>query len=321
MLRDPRTPVVALRLSQSDTHVDFIAAPGLAPDWVAVVIRKRGAPLRSCAALAAEVENGSVTTPLEAFDRAGYEVRYELPLSGLLRVAVAERLVLNACETRWPVGGVQLSELRRFALLTLFRRAQVDETLPIPPVLDEAQGRPAWLSGATETTSGRVIQARLPLIGGDQLTLTYAPESADAMVLSFSLPRGNRDPAECDVALEVGPALVGARMHSAADDRTAMEWRVHDMSGYLALGVVDRASLRYCGRDFGLQTFLGGIRRHVLLTLLARAEHRGRTTPRIDLPAAPPSTEQPPALPRARPPGSPGDVFAPDDPSPTDRAL
>jgi hypothetical protein len=68
-LREPDTPVVALRVTRDDAEMDFIAAPGLAPDWVAVSLRQRRTPLRRCAALSANLNNGFVTTPIEAFDR------------------------------------------------------------------------------------------------------------------------------------------------------------------------------------------------------------------------------------------------------------
>lgn len=316
-LEDPATPLIVGRFMRAEAELDVIAAPAVEPEWLAVLIRSPRQPLRRCAELRAEFPEGYVTTPLEAFDRRGFQVRYELPLAGLLRMAIAPSVVIHACDRQWSLGSTGLAELRRLALLTLFRRAQVMHEAPIPSVLDDAGGRPSWRRGATDSERGPVVQGTLPLLSGDELTLTYAPQTEDALVMHFASARS--DLSRCEVAIEVGPALVTPRR----GPEESGQWRIHDMPEYFMLGVVDHARLVYCDRAVNLDRFLGGIRRHVLLSLLARAEQRSQVTPSIDLPPAPRGSSPPPALPRARRDDPGGDVVAPEDaPSlPPDRPL
>lgn len=305
-LEDPETPLVIGRFVRGEDELSVIAAPAISPEWLAVLIRSPRQPLRRCADLRAEFPAGYVTTPLEAFDRRGFQVRYELPISGLLRIAIAPSVVIQACDREWALGSSQLSELRRLALLTLFRRAQVLHDAPIPSVLDDAGGRPAWQRGAADSEQGPIVQGTLPLLAGDRLTLTYAPQVEDALVMELVAPRD--DLAQCDIALEVGPALVTPRRAPGEPD----QWRIYDLPEYFMLGVVDHVELRYCDHGVRLDRFLGGIRRHVLLSLLARAEQRSQVTPSIDLPPAPAESSPPAALPRARREAA-GDVVSPDD--------
>ena len=306
MLSDPRTPVVAAQFTHGDLVLDLVAAPGLDADHLALAFH-RGSALRRCAEFVATFPGGSVSIPLHSFDRSGMSVRYDLPLTDLLTLAAAARLQIEVCDERWTLEPVHRSELRRLALLSLFRREQEQPGVGVPSVLSEqaaGDDGTAWWNGPTsEEADAPMVSASIAIGPGERLQVRYAPQQIDAIIFAVDAPEGRYDLANCDASLEVGPALVRLSRHPSQE----LIWQLPDLSAYFNLGVVDHASISFCTRQVRLDNHLGGLRRHVLLSLLLRAElSADRTTPTIELAPAPPAPRAPPVLPdriEARPSG------------------
>ena len=297
-LREPNTPVVAGEIQQGDLTVDIVAAPGLSPDWVVLALT-RTAPLRRCAELTIHHDRGMVTAPLESFDPSGHSVHYELPLSGLLRTAFSQRVRLRACDVDLNLQTSTIGELRRLALFTLYRRSQVAPERALPEVFNLSAGdRPPWVS----ERSGEVtpLRATLEIDPATRVTFVFNSEHPHSIVLGLTEATRWRALQDCEIELEVGPAAVRARRTTVNEGETQARFEIHDLGGFLALGVVDTAVLHYCGRTRELGAMLPALRRLVLAISLARAASADSLE--VDLPPGPASDSPGVMLPQAREP-------------------
>lgn len=271
---DDGVPLVAARIALQRRELDLIYTPTLNADWIRVVLRDRAASLRGCAEMVVQHGDEYTSSPLGSFDRAGREVTYDLPLSGVVRAAASPRVQVSACRGEWTLSGDQLGELRRMVLLALYRRTQSGPALVMPTLDDGAGDAPPPL------------RARFRISGQVYLTLAYDVSSPDEVRLGFVSNGNQPDFPTCDVGLEAGPAAIDAERLSVAVERPQreMHWRVLDMQGFFALGVTDHAQLNFCRRSFDLSR-VGGMRRFILISLLRQAaSNAGRAD--VSLPPA-----------------------------------
>jgi hypothetical protein len=297
-LRDPDTPVVAGEIEQGGLTVDIVAAPALSADWVVLAL-SRTAPLRRCAELTIEHDRGAVTAPLASFDPSGHSVRYELPLSGLLRAAFSQRVRIRACDVDLGLPTSTIGELRRHALFTLYRRSQVAPELALPEVFNVSAGdRPPWIS----QQSGEItpLRATLQIDPATRVTFVFDSEHAQRIVVGLTEATRWRALEDCEIELEVGPAAVRARRTAVNEAETQARFEIHDLGGFLALGVVDTAAIHYCGRTRDLANMLAALRRLVLAISLSRATSADSLG--VDLPPGPASESPGVVLPQAREP-------------------
>lgn len=208
------------------------------------------------------------------------------------------RLRVAACDVEWELDARSLGELRRHVLFTLLRRAQLAPHTGTPDVFDAPAGdRPPW-RGARE---GELLQIRggLRVSPSETLVLGYDPSAPDHVTFELTAARRNPGYSDCEVALEVGPAMLEARRTAVAPDLQSVTHELHRVDDFLFLGLVDNAWIQVCGRRVDVGEYLAGLRRFVLLTLLARAETSQHGFA-VDLPPAPERERGPGALPSER---------------------
>jgi hypothetical protein len=295
-LRESGVVIVWGHFTRGTTDLDIIAAPGRAPDWVSMLLRGRGAPLVRCDQLRLAEGTWSVAAPVVEFDRSGREVRFEVPVSAIVRAALATDLTLEACNVRWTFEPGQLAELRRLALYTLLRRAQAAPGAAPVVVYPPGSGEHApWRTAAGEI---QPIRGSVVLSPIERAVFGYDAREPNRVTLELNSTRPNARYPECEVSVEVGPVALNARRLSVNENLLGAMHEIHRVDDFITLGLVDQGWIRYCGRRANISTMLGGLRRLILATALARADTQGSLD--IELPAPQDTERTPAALPSDR---------------------
>lgn len=302
-LGDSDAPVVVAQMRWGLTELTLVSAPSVSTDYVSTLLTRRTG-LRGCAEMQLRFGSSYASAELESFDRQGLQVRYELPFSGVVRAAAASSATFQACGQELELDVHQMAELRRMALLAIYRRAQAAPAMALPtlatgPIAEPPSEEEAHVSGSLQLD---------PFVS---LTLEYDGERQNQVRMAIETRHRAGFPEDCEVSLEAGPAAISATLRDVSESRQRMAWSIDDIRGFFALGVTDHAQLNYCSFRFDLSRVASGLRRFVLVTLLRRAELLG-AAPDLDLPPGERREDSGLALPRRRESGS-GDVVAPSD--------